>query len=78
MGWKLLSVKIPPELHTAITRESGGDIARFVRQALAERLGVTVTEKPSGLAGATPETRRRVATAGVRGRAKAKQTTGTL
>ena len=68
MTWKLLALKIPTELPTAITRESGGDIAPFVRQTLAERLGVTVTEKPSGLAGATPETRRRVATAGVHAR----------
>ena len=68
MTWKLLSVKLPPAMHTALVKQSGGDVAQFVRQTLAARLGVDYTEKLPGLAGAKPATRKRVSAAGVKAR----------
>ena len=70
MTWKPITVKLPPAMHAALLRESGGDVAQFVRQALSERLGVEYQEKLPGLASATPATRRRVSAAGVQGRAR--------
>ena len=68
MTWKLLSVKLPAKLHAALVRESGGDVALFVRQTLAERLGVEYTERLPGLAGASKKVRKRVSAAGVKAR----------
>lgn len=68
MTWKLLSVKLPAKLHAALVRESGGDVAKFVRQTLAARLGVEYVERLPGLAGAKPATRRRVSATGVKAR----------
>ena len=68
MTWKLLSVKIPPAMHAALTKQSGGDVAQFVRETLAARLGVDYAEKLPGLAGAKPATRKRVSAAGVKAR----------
>jgi hypothetical protein len=72
MIWKLLSVKLPANLHAALTKQSGGDVAKFVRQTLAERLGVEYTERLPGLAGAKPAVRKRVSSAGVKARQKAR------
>ena len=66
MTWPLLSVKIPPELHRALSRQ--GNVPLFVRQTLAAALGVEYQERLPGLAGATPRTRKRVSKAGVSAR----------
>ena len=68
MTWKLLSVKIPANLHAALTKHSGGDVPLFVRQTLAARLGVEYTEKLPGLAGASKKVRKRVSASGVKAR----------
>jgi len=68
MTWPLLSVKIPPELQTALDRQA--NVPLFVRQTLAAALGVEYQERLPGLAGASVRTRKRVSKAGVRGRKK--------
>jgi len=67
MTWTLLSVKIPPELQTALDRHN---VPLFVRQTLAAALGVEYQERLPGLAGATARTRKRVSKAGVKAKAK--------
>ena len=66
MTWKLLSTKIPPELHTALDKQA--NVPQFVRQTLATALGVEYQERLPGLAGATARTRKRVSKAGVKAR----------
>lgn len=70
MTWPLLSVKIPPELQSALEIKSGGNVPLFVRQTLATALGVEYQERKPGLAGASVGTRKRVSRAGVKGRKK--------
>ena len=66
MTWKLLSVKIPPALLSAVKDRENWP--QFVRQTLATATGVEYQEHPPGLAGASVATRKRVSRAGVAGR----------
>lgn len=68
MNWKILSVKLPPAVHAALMSETKGQPATFVRQLLAERLGVEYEERRRGLASSSEETKRRVGKAGAKAR----------